>query len=166
MLYYTRIKGVIKKRKGVLFMSSIKIKKGLSLFLAIIMMFTMMPTTIFTLGANENLPMMEVYTASSSGDYHKYYNKVYSVTFLDSIDETSMNASDTVDKWDVSAADDGSVMAWMKKNAENSSLYDVYIAGEGGVLANPDSSFIFYLFSSLEKVDARHLKTDNATTFL
>ena len=74
-------------------MSSIKIKKGLSLLLAIIMMFTMMPTTIFTLGANENLPMMEVYTASSSGDYHKYYNSVYTVTFLDKIDCDAIDAA-------------------------------------------------------------------------
>ncbi len=146
-------------------MNTSKIKKGLSLLLSIIMIFTMMPVTIFTLGADvSDLPVMEVYNAASSGDYHKYYNKVCTVTFLNSIDEASMNASDTVDKWDVSEAKDGSVMAWMKKNAENTSFYDVYIAGEGGIAANPNSSYIFYCFTALKEVNGlENLKTDNVT---
>lgn len=148
-------------------MEKIKFKKSLSLFLSILMIFTMIPTTIFTFATSEtNYPVMEAYNAASSGDYHKYYNKVYSVTFLDSIDEASMNATDTVDKWDVSEAKDGSVMAWMKKNSENSSLYDVYIAGEGGVAANPNSSYIFYCFSALKEVNGlENFKTDNVTSF-
>ena len=146
-------------------MNTSKIKKGLSLLLSIIMIFTMMPVTIFSLGADvSDLPVMEAYNAASSGDYHKYYNKVCTVTFLNSIDEASMNASDTVDKWDVSEAKDGSVMAWMKKNAENTSFYDVYIAGEGGIAANPNSSYIFYCFTALKEVNGlENLKTDNVT---
>ncbi len=148
-----------------------KTKKGLSLILAIVMLFTMVPATIFSLGADESYPMMEAYNAASSGDYHKYYNQVVIVNFLDSIDYEQINADDTIGSWDVSANKDYSVMAWMKRNNEETAAaganrYDVYIAGEGGVGANPDSSHIFYYFSVLKEINGfENFKTDNATTF-
>ena len=45
-------------------MFTAKIKKGLSLLLVIIMMFTMMPVTIFSLGAEKSLPVMKKFNAS------------------------------------------------------------------------------------------------------
>ena len=86
-------------------MSSIKMKKRLSLLLAIIMMFTMMPTTIFTLGASESAPVMKQYGAGTV-DYRSYYNSIYSATFLNVLDWDDVNAPDTVAYWDSSANGD------------------------------------------------------------
>ncbi len=145
------------------------LKKYLSLVLSFLMIFTMIPATVFTLAAEENYPVIEAYNAASSGGFHKYWNKVYSVTFLDEIDEKAIAGA--LESWDVSAAKDGSVMSWMYLNDEATATagdkrYDVYIAGDGGVGANPNSSWIFYMFSSLEKIiNPENFKTNNATTF-
>ena len=150
-----------------------KAKKGLSLLLAIVMIFTMVPATIFTLGADENYPMMRSYDASAAsyaGDYHTYSDSIYSVTFLDYIDYEDIGADDTFGYWDVSAsAETGTVMSWMKVNEEQSdaenTYYDLYIGGEGGVGANEDSSYIFYSFDNLVEIrGGKNFKTSNATT--
>ena len=145
-------------------------KRIIALLLSLLMVITLIPFSVFA--STEAYPLMEAYNASSSADYHRYYNKVVSVTFLDSIDYNDITSSDTLYSWDVSANDDASVMAWMKKNAVESAAaggadrYDVYIAGEGGVGANPDSAYIFYCFSELKYVNnTENFKTDNATTF-
>ena len=144
------------------------LKKALALILSIVMLFTMMPTTFFSFGADETCPVMMQFTAASSGDFHKYYNKVYSVTFLDKIDAEKIDGA--IESWDISEAKDGSVMSWMYLNDEATATagtdrYDVYIAGEGGVGANPNSGFIFYLFSVLEEVKGcENFKTSNATS--
>ena len=52
--------------------------------------------------------------------------QIASVTFLDTLADTPEDA------WDVSAAGDGRVMAWVTPTNE---LYDLYIAAEGGVSA-------------------------------
>jgi len=146
------------------------IKKSFSIILVVVMLFTMVPATIFA--AEENQPMMMQFTAASSGDFHagSYYNKVYSVTFLDSIDTEAMNGA--LYKWDISAnAGSGEVMSWMYFNEEAAAAagadrYDVYIAGEGGVWSHPSASYMFYMFSSLEKINnPENFRTDNVTTF-
>ena len=48
--------------------------------------------------------------------------------------------------WDASAAGDGSVMAWYTDN-DSSGTYEVTIGQNGGVKANPNSSYLFYGFS-------------------
>ncbi|MBR6567413.1 MAG: Ig-like domain-containing protein, partial [Clostridia bacterium] len=152
-------------------MGTLKPKKALSLVLAVIILFTMIPNVIFTSATSDDLPVMEVYNSASSGDYHKYYNSVYSVTFLDRIDYNDIASADTLYSWDVSANKDASVMAWMKKNtdaseAAGSDRYDVYIGGEGGVSANADSSYIFYCFYALKEINGLdNFKTHNVTTF-
>ena len=67
--------------------------------------------------------------------------KIRSITFLDTLD----NAPE--DNWDVSMDRDGSVLAWVKPNGD---LYDLYIAGNGGVLAPQDCSYLFAEYSALE----------------
>ncbi len=134
-----------------------KTKKGLSLLLAIFMVFTMMPLTIFSFGADASAPVMYKFNAASSDDFHAYYRNVYSVTFLDYIDTAALTAADTVVSWDVSDKGDGSVMAWMKKNdvettAAGADRYDVYVGGEGGVQSHENTTHMFYAFSALEEV--------------
>ena len=57
------------------------------------------------------------------------------VTFVDNLN--GMN--DTA--WDVSEAQDGSIMAWYESNANGT--YKVYIGSEGTICANPDSTRLF-----------------------
>ncbi len=142
-------------------------KKVISLLLVGVMMLTMAPAVSFV--SEAAYPVMMAFTPASSGDFHKYWNKVYTVTFLDSIDIGAMNGA--MESWDISADQDGSVMGWMYLNEEataqaGADRYDVYIAGEGGVGANEQSGYIFYMFDSLAEVNnTENFKTSNATSF-
>ena len=59
-----------------------------------------------------------------SADYRR--DQIRSITVLDSLDGAPEEA------WDVSEAGDGTVLAWVKPNGE---LYDLYLAGNGGISA-------------------------------
>ncbi len=142
--------------------------KCLSLFLSLIMIITMLPVSVISF-ADENYPEMMEFTVSSIADFHRYYNQVHSVTFLDEIDKDAM--AEALYSWDISAnTDSGEVMSWMYLNEEataaaGANRYDVYIAGDGGVAANSQSGYIFYMFENLEEVNgAENFKTSNATT--
>ncbi len=148
-----------------------KTKKGLSLLLAIVMLFTMVPATIFTLGADESYAMMYSFNAASGNDFHKYYKQVYTVTFLDEIDYEAK--SKALESWDISAnAGSGEVVGWMYLNQEATDAageerYDVYVAGEGGVEAHPDTTHMFYVFSSLKEVNGmENFHTGKVKSFL
>ena len=55
------------------------------------------------------------------------------ITFVSSLADANST------KWDVSAVQDGSIMAWYT----GSGPYKVYIGSNGGIFANPDSSYLF-----------------------
>lgn len=69
---------------------------------------------------------------------------VRSVTFLPSLEDAPEDA------WDISEAGDGRVLAWAVPQEK---LYDLYIAGEGGVkLVDPDEgSRLFIGFTAMER---------------
>jgi surface protein len=69
--------------------------------------------------------------------------QIRSVTFLDSLRETGEDA------WDVSAAGNGAVLAWVKPNGE---LYDLYIGAEGGINAGESCARMFAGYVSLEEI--------------
>jgi len=69
--------------------------------------------------------------------------QIRSVTFLD----TLVNAPEN--SWDVSAGSDGTVLAWA---VENETLYDLYIAAEGGVDSTDDCSTLFAGYVNAEKI--------------
>ena len=66
------------------------------------------------------------------------------------------------DAWDVSAGKDRSVMAWTCKDTD-SDTHTLYLAGDGEIYANPDSSYLFTKYEGLTKADFTHLKTDMVT---
>ena len=66
------------------------------------------------------------------------------------------------DAWDVSAGKDRSVMAWTCKDTD-SDTHTLYLAGDGDIYANPDSSYLFSKYEGLTKADFTHLKTDMVT---
>ena len=82
---------------------------------------------------------------------------------------TQEYTSDTEDDYifDVSEAQDGSVMAYLVRNDPTDyhfSDFTVYIQSSGGVIANTDSSYLFYMFSNLSSIeDLEHLDTSNVT---
>ena len=53
-----------------------------------------------------------------------------------------------VESWDVSANGDGSVMAWVIADESDSTKHHLYIGGKGGVVANKNSSYLFYKFTN------------------
>ncbi len=82
---------------------------------------------------------------------------VGTVTFLDTL------ADAPEDAWDVSANGDGLVMAWIVLD-ESSDLYDLYVAGEGGVYANEDSAYLFAFYDSATSISFNgYFYTTNAT---
>lgn len=71
-------------------------------------------------------------------------NDISSITFLDTLADMPSDA------WDVSEAENGSVMAWVTPNGK---LYDLFIAGEGGVTAPEDCRCLFAYYINLESIN-------------
>lgn len=63
-----------------------------------------------------------------------FRDQIKSVTFLDTLDNVPSDA------WCISEENDGSVMAWVEPNQD---MYDLYIAGEGGVCAPENACGLF-----------------------
>ena len=72
---------------------------------------------------------------------------ILSITFLDALDTMPPNA------WDVSADRNGYVMAWVEPVSGG---YNLYIGGEGGVMANEDASYLFANYSNLNEINFNH----------
>ncbi len=64
--------------------------------------------------------------------------------------------------WDVSAKQNGSIMAWYTDN-DNDSLYELYIGQDGGVKANPNSSYLFRQLTNVSNIDLSNFDTSNVT---
>ena len=100
------------------------------------------------------------------------HNNDYTETFGKSIDRDSFESVTTIDNknvpegaidsWDVSAEQNGSVMAWYI-DADNDSKYELYIGQEDGVKANSDSSYAFSSFENAERIDMSNLDTSSVT---
>ena len=105
--------------------------------------------------------LMRSYSGGSQADYHNdaYREKITSIEFLNN----KNIPSDAVQSWDVSERQDGSVMAWIVNDSENVGYYKLYIGGDGGVIANPNSSNLFSEFRKVKKIDLNNLNTSNVT---
>lgn len=99
----------------------------------------------------------------SNEDFHSEYYKenIVSATFLD----TAVVPDNAVDSFNVSDdKEHGGVMAWVVPNAKDNTKYDLYIRADGGVIANPDSSYLFYDMYALKTIDFNdNFDTSNAT---
>ena len=148
-------------------MKTEKLRKGLSLLLAVIMLLTMMPATGIIPEAEAAYPVMKATNAASSNGYYKYYDKITSITFLDKIEVEGT----PVEQWDMSADGDGSVQSWAYIDEEataaaGANRYKVYVAGEGGVAAHADSTHFFYVFKSLKEINGmENFHTGNVKNF-
>ncbi len=82
---------------------------------------------------------------------------IRSVTFLDSTKNLPSSA------WDVSIDKNSSVMAYVEQNGE---LYDLYIAGDGGINAKTACQDLFCNYTNVKEINFNKcFHTDNATSF-
>lgn len=64
--------------------------------------------------------------------------------------------------FDVSDKKDGSVMAYLVENADDTTKYTLYIESESGIKANANSAGLFYNFTSLKSIDnLKYFDTSN-----
>ncbi len=103
-----------------------------------------------------------------SEDFHEYYEQITNITFSNKLEEPE----GTINKWDVSEAGDGRVMAYMLNDEENPGNYKVIIAGDGGVYANPkhdrgnkgtEIPGLLKGFTNVKKMDVTYLNVSQLT---
>ena len=66
--------------------------------------------------------------------------------------------------WDISSAKNKTVMARLVPNADDTATNILYIQGNGGVVANYDSSYLFYNFSKLTEIENINLLDTSEVT--
>ena len=94
-------------------------------------------------------PIIQRWNLNSSTDFHNstYRTNIIIATFLD-----NKEVPEGATSWDVSSEKNGSVMAWIIPDETDSTKYHLYIGGNGGVIANKDSSYMFYNFTNLQTI--------------
>ena len=107
-------------------------------------------------------PIIKKYLPGSNEDFHnsKYQSKITSIVTKDNLEIPAV----AIEHWDVSAARDGSVIAYIEDDGRGNGTYKVTIGGQGGVIANSDSSYLFAgiagkTFTSLETIDLTYFDT-------
>ena len=109
----------------------------------------------------EGLPMIQKWTRSSRTDFHSsiYKSKTTKIVFKDITDIPST----AIESWDVSQLKNGSVIAYVEDDGNNG--YIVTIGGKGKVVANTDSSNLFYGFTALKEIEnLKIFDTSNVTS--
>ena len=123
-------------------------------------------STSINLNAKGNLKgksrVIQSWDLYSNEDFHSdfYKENIISATFT----ATAIVPSNAAEKWDVSKNKDKGVMAYVTESPIETGKYDLYIGGDGGVIANHDSSYLFYKFIKLSTINFNNnYVTDNAT---
>ncbi|MGM9593805.1 MAG: BspA family leucine-rich repeat surface protein [Candidatus Onthomonas sp.] len=91
-------------------------------------------------------PVLAHFSAHSGvfGNHRLERSQIASVIVLSTLSDAPKDA------WDISLQKDGSVLAWVKKAGGS---YALFLAGEGGITAPPDSSYLFSNYSSLTSLN-------------
>ena len=100
----------------------------------------------------EGTRVIQEWDENSQTDFHSdfYKQNIVSITFLN-----NNNVPDNaVESWNVSEnKEKGTVKAWVVPNSSDLSKYDLYIGAKGKVIANEDSSNIFYDFRGVKEIN-------------
>ena len=96
--------------------------------------------------ARPNQPIIDNYNRLEFRD-DAYRNKIKTITLDDEINPPE----NVIESWNIGVSNSGTVMAYLTENATDSTMYDLYIQGDGKLYANPNSSYLFY---DLKAVDA------------
>ncbi len=107
----------------------------------------------------QNNPVMMEYEENYAFWNEEYRNNVTSIIIENEIDNDKIN--NAVEHWDVSFANNNSVIAYIENDSENAGKYILHITGEGGVYCAPNSRNLFSDFISLKNVDFNNLDTTN-----
>ena len=114
----------------------------------------------------EGTRVIQEWDENSQTDFHSdfYKQNIVSITFLNN-NNVPENA---VESWNVSEDKErGTVKAWVVPNSSDSSKYDLYIGAKGKVIANEDSSNIFYDFRGVKEISFdNNYDTSNAINML
>ena len=105
------------------------------------------------------IPIIQSVSSGYSEKIWKYKDRITKIVF-----EDRMNPKKSVGvmSFDVSSLGNGSVMTYLVPDVNNT--YIAYIQGDGGVLANQNSSYLFSNFSNLVSIDGlEKLNTINVT---
>ncbi len=74
-------------------------------------------------------------------------SKIESITLKDTKEVPSR-----VESWDVSNSGNGSILAYTL-DEDNNDMLELYIGQNGGVTANPNSSYLFYEFTKIQSIN-------------
>ena len=109
-------------------------------------------------------------TVNNMGDSIMKGSSWFSSSGIEKSEVTSIVTKDNLEipttaikYWDASAAGDGSVIAYAEDDGRGEGTYKVTIGGQGGIIANPNSSYLFS-FINLENIDLTYLDTSQVTT--
>ena len=97
-------------------------------------------------------------------DFHTaaYAPKITSVTTK----KDNIVPATAVESWDISEAQDGSVMAYVEDDGSGNSTYKVTIGGKGGIIANESMIYYFGGFDKMTSIDLSSLDTSEVTNMM
>ena len=101
---------------------------------------------------NDNLPSTDFHTDA-------YRSKITSITTK----KDNIVPSTAVERWDISEAGDGSVMAYVEDDGSGNGNYKLTIGGKGGIIANENMIGYFDKFSKITSIDLSALDTSEVT---
>ena len=105
-------------------------------------------------------PIIQAVNSTYEEKLWQYKHDITKIVIENTITE---KAGETA-SWDISDAGDSSVMARIVPNTEDASTYTAYIQADGKVIANTDSSYLFYYFDQAETIEGlENLDTSEVT---
>ncbi len=98
---------------------------------------------------------------SPQTDFHTndYRSKITSITTK----KDNIVPATAVESWDISEAQDGSVMAYVEDDGTGNGTYKVTIGGKGGIIANESMVYYFGSFDKMTSIDLSALDTSEVT---
>ena len=108
---------------------------------------------------SQNTRMMA--TNNYNGDlWNRKQDTVTKIVFQDSINKIEGES----ESWDISSAKNKTVMARLVPNTDDTATNTLYIQGNGGVIANYNSKYLFYNFSKLTEIENINLLDTSEVT--
>ena len=94
-------------------------------------------------------------------DFHTndYRSKITTITTK----KDNIVPATATESWDISEAQDGSVMAYVEDDGTGNATYRVTIGGKGGIIANESMISYFYDFEKMTSIDLSALDTSEVT---
>ena len=112
---------------------------------------------------------MKAYMTQDDKDNHNYPETDFHTDAYKSKITTIITKKDNivpataVESWDISEAQDGSVMAYVEDDGTGNSTYKVTIGGKGGIIANESMIEYFAGFNKMTSIDLSALDTSEVT---